>query len=259
MAFFPKVTLLITHYNRSKSLERLLSAFRALDLVFGEIIVSDDSSKEIHTNAIKQLQSQYHFNLITTPINRGLGNNLNKGQDAVTTPYTLYVQEDFVPTHKFVPSLEDAYNLMEKSEDVDMCRFYAYYAYPYLKPYAKGFTEIIYKPWFSDTSKIYGYSDHPHLRRSSFLEKFGRYKEGIKSDRTEYLMCISFIQNKGKALFYDKFKDLFIQENTSDEPSTVSRADWRQSNNFLVAAARNVFRQVKYNYDIHLGERVKNL
>ncbi|MBO3273561.1 glycosyl transferase family 2, partial [Hymenobacter defluvii] len=131
--------------------------------------------------------------------------------------------------------------------------------YPYLKPYFGGFAEIIYKPWFTDTSKIYGYSDHPHLRRSSFLEKFGRYKEDIKSDRTEYLMCISFIQNKGKGIFYNNFNSLFAQENTSDEPSTVTRADWRRSNNLLIMIVRNIFRQVKYNFDIHLGKRVKDL
>jgi glycosyltransferase involved in cell wall biosynthesis len=259
MAEFPTVTLLVTHYNRSKSLERLLSAFKTLNISFGDIIVSDDSSKEEHIRTIKQLQTQYNFKLITTPVNKGLGNNLNKGQDAVTTPYTLYVQEDFVPTQQFLPSFRDAYSFINKDNTVDIIRFYAYYAYPYLKPYAKGFAEIIYKPWFTDTSKIYGYSDHPHLRRSSFLEKFGRYKEGIKSDRTEYLMCISFIQNKGKALFYNKFNDLFSQENTSDEPSTVSRSNWRQSNNLFASFIRTVFRQVKYNFDIHLGKQVKNL
>jgi glycosyltransferase involved in cell wall biosynthesis len=258
MADFPTVTLLITHYNRSKSLERLLSAFKMLDVVFGDIIVSDDSSKGIHIDAIKYLQTQYDFKLITTPVNRGLGNNLNKGQDAVTTPYTLYVQEDFVPTHKFLPSLGDAYKLMQESNEIDIARFYAYYSYPYLKPYAKGFAKMLYRLWAADTSKIYVYTDHPHLRRSSFLEKFGRYKEGIKSDRTEYLMCISFIQNKGVGLFYNDFNDLFVQENTSDEPSTVIRADWRKSNNLLVGVLRNVFRQIKYNFDIHLGKSIKS-
>lgn len=259
MTEFLTVTLLVTHYNRSKSLERLLSAFKAIGVSFGDIIVSDDSSKEEHINTIKQLQTQYNFKLITTPTNKGLGNNLNKGQDAVTTPYTLYVQEDFVPTQQFLPNFRDAYHFMNEDKEIDIARFYAYYAYPYLKPYAKDFAEVVYKPWFTDTSKIYGYSDHPHLRRSSFLDKFGRYKEGIKSDRTEYLMCISFIQNKGKAIFSNKFSDLFIQENTSDEPSTVSRSDWRQSSNLFIGFVRTVFRQVKYNFDIHFGKQVKNL
>ncbi|MBO3273520.1 glycosyltransferase, partial [Hymenobacter defluvii] len=110
MASFPAVTLLITHYNRSKSLERLLGAFKALGVMFGDIIVSDDNSKGLHVQAIEHLQTRYSFKLITAPVNRGLGNNLNKGQDAVATPYTLYVQEDFVPTHKFLSGFEEAYS-----------------------------------------------------------------------------------------------------------------------------------------------------
>ena len=34
----------------------------------------------------------------------GLGNNINKGQDAVKTPLTLYVQEDFTPAAIFPES-----------------------------------------------------------------------------------------------------------------------------------------------------------
>jgi glycosyltransferase involved in cell wall biosynthesis len=251
-AKFPTVTLLITHYNRSKSLERLLQAFTNLDVHFGAIVVSDDGSKPVHLDLLKQLQQEYRFELVTTPINRGLGNNLNKGQDEVKTPYTLYIQEDFIPTQAFIPNFEHALTIMEEAQDMDIVRFYAYSAYPYLKPYSDGFSEMIYKPWFTDPAKIYNYSDHPHLRRSSFLNKFGRYKEGIKSDRTEYLMCISFIKQKGRGLFYTNFKDLFIQENSSDEPSTVQRSDWKQSNNFLISVTRTLYRQLKYNYDLHL-------
>ncbi len=42
---FPDITLLITHYNRSSSLERLLAAMQRTQCSFGEIIVSDDGSK----------------------------------------------------------------------------------------------------------------------------------------------------------------------------------------------------------------------
>ena len=258
-AKFPTVTLLVTHYNRSKSLERLLTTFADLSIAFGEIVVSDDGSKPEHLNALKAMQQMYGFNLVTTPVNQGLGNNLNKGQDAVKTPYTLYVQEDFVPTGKFLPHFTDGFAMLEEGDSIDIVRFYAYSLYPYLKPYAKGFAEMLYKPWFTNTAKIYNYSDHPHLRRSSFLQKFGRYKEGIKSDRTEYLMCISFIQNKGNALFYTNYKELFDQENSTEEPSTVKRSDWRLSDNILISCVRGVFRQIKYNYDIHLGSRIRPL
>ena len=80
---FNNVSLLITHYNRSRSLERLLKTFSNQHIHFGEIIVSDDGSKQEHLDLIHYLQQQYHFRLVTTPVNKGLGNNINKGQDAV--------------------------------------------------------------------------------------------------------------------------------------------------------------------------------
>ncbi len=94
---YKDVTLLITHYNRSSSLERLFRSFRDMGVWFEDVVVSDDKSREEHLERIRALQKEFDFRLITTPENRGLGHNINKGQDAVKTPYTLYIQEDFVP------------------------------------------------------------------------------------------------------------------------------------------------------------------
>lgn len=247
---FPGVTLLVTHYNRSSSLERLLDSFEHLNCRFDDIVVSDDGSAEDQLNSLKQLQSRHRFNLITTPVNKGLGNNINKGQDAVKTSYTLYVQEDFVPSESFPQHFLDALEMMREREDLDIIRFYAYSPYPYLKPYKKGYSEMLIKPWYSNYGKIYYYSDHPHLRRSNFLEKFGRYAEGIKGDRTEYRMCISFIQNKGKGLFYTRYKELFTQVNSDDEPSTMTRKNWTTSKNPFISLVRYGYRQIRYNYDL---------
>ena len=247
---FKEITLLITHYNRSKSLARLLSHFRKLNCSFGDIIVSDDGSKPEHLSELENLKSEYLFQLITTPANKGLGNNINKGQDAVKTPYTIYVQEDFLASTEFTTHLLDAFEFMEERKDLDIVRFYAYYKYPYLVPYKKGFSEMKIPPSAMNYTKIYFYSDHPHLRRSSFLEKFGRYAEGLKVDKTEYNMCIHFIQKKGKGLFYDDFKGLFDQVNSEAEPSTVIRSNWTQSKNPFIKILRDLYRQVKYNYDL---------
>lgn len=254
---FNEVTLLITHYNRSNSLERLLRAFKQLEIGFKEIIVSDDCSREPHLSHLHSLSEELNFNLVTADVNKGLANNLNKGQMAVKTPYTLYVQEDFVPQDIFPEHFADAMELMNEDRELDIIRFYAYGPYPYLEPYKKGFSKMIYKPWFMDKNKIYNYSDHPHLRRSTFFDRFGKYTEGIKSDKTEYEMCLSFIQNKGKGLFYDKYDSLFLQENSTAEPSTVTRSNWRQSGNPFLAFVRLIYRQIKYNYDIHVNTKFK--
>ncbi|MFC5411833.1 glycosyltransferase family 2 protein [Larkinella bovis] len=251
LTHFPAVTLLITHYNRSGSLERLLRSFKELNCSFDDIVVSDDGSKPDHLNAIRELKKQYTFRLITTPKNKGLANNLNKGQEAVKTPYTLYVQEDFIPKPAFTAHFNDALAMMQEEKDLDIIRFYAYYPYPYLEPYKSGFSRMLYKPWYTNYTKIYYYSDHPHLRRSNFLDKFGRYVEGIKSDKTEYRMCISFIKNNGKGLFLTDFNAMFEQKNSEDEPSTVTRSNWRHENtNFFVVWGRALYRQIKYNFDL---------
>jgi glycosyltransferase involved in cell wall biosynthesis len=254
---FNDVTLLITHYNRSSSLERLLKGFQSLGMAFAEIIVSDDCSKEPHISHLRSMTAELNFTLITAPVNKGLANNLNKGQMAVKTPFVLYVQEDFIPMDIFPAHFADAMEIIKDEAELDIIRFYAYGPYPYLQPFKKGFSRMIYKPWFLDKNKIYNYSDHPHLRRITFFDRFGKYTEGIKSDKTEYEMCLSFIQNKGQGLFYDEFDTLFKQENSLAEPSTVTRSNWRQSDNPFLASVRLLYRQIKYNYDIHVNTKFK--
>jgi glycosyltransferase involved in cell wall biosynthesis len=251
MNLFSNVTLLITHYNRSQSLEQLLSAFSDLSCIFKETIVSDDASTSEHQVALLRLKSKYNFKLITATKNAGLGANLNRGQKAVSSELTLYVQEDFVPTSLFPENFGNALKIMEKYNDLDLVRLYAYYPYPYLKSLENGYSEMLIKPYYLKYTKIYFYSDHPHLRRSNFLTKFGDYQEGISGDRTEYRMCLSFIQNKGKGVFFDQYKELFVQKNSELEPSTMTRTNLTSSRNPVISVLRYIYRQLKYNYDIN--------
>lgn len=253
---FDNVTLLVTHFNRSKSLERLLAGFRELQVSFEDVVVSDDCSDEFHESFLAELQSEYNFRMVKANKNSGLANNLNKGQDAVQTKFTLYVQEDFIPLKNFPASFADALRIMHDRSDLDIIRFYSYLPYPYTVPYKDGFSEMRYKPWGINYFKVYVYSDHPHLRRKNFMDKFGRYTEKIPSDKAEYRMCLSFIQNKGKGLIYDEFKSLFDQYNPAAEPSTVSRKSWTLSTNVFVKTLRYFYRQVKYNYDLRFNKQL---
>jgi glycosyltransferase involved in cell wall biosynthesis len=247
---FPGVTLLVTHYNRSRSLERLLDRFKTLNCSFENIVVSDDGSKPEHIIYIQSLHNRFDFELVTTPKNKGLGNNINKGQDAVKSPLTLYVQEDFDPTFEFPSKFKAALDIINEREDIDIIRFYAYFKYPYLKPFRDGFSEMQFDLLKPGYKKFYYYSDHPHLRRSNFFEKFGRYAEGEKVEKTEYLMMMSFLRKKGKALFYEDFQSLFVQKNSAEEPSTVRRNFWRENESFFITMARHGYRYVKFNFDV---------
>lgn len=245
---FENVTLLITHYNRSKSLERLLNAFSLSGCDFFETVVSDDGSRPEHLDYVKGMQSQYSFTLITTPKNRGLGNNINKGQDAVKTEYTLYVQEDFVPLKGFCKHFNDGLDIISRDIEVDSVRFFSYLNYPNLKPFKDGYSEMIFDPWSLNLDKVPLYSDHPHLRRSNFFEKFGRYSEFKSTEQTEYDMMISFLKKKNKAYLFADYQALFKPENSSEEPSLVARNYWRNSDNIFVSALRSLYRQFKFNY-----------
>lgn len=249
---FNDVALLITHYNRSSSLRRLLQSFKDLNCSFGEIVVSDDGSDSDSLESLAETCKLFKFKLITTPTNKGLGHNLNKGQDAVTCPFTLYVQEDFVATDAFPVNFTNALEIF-RMEEFDLIRFYSYLKFPYLKEYRSRFSEMCLSTWQMDYTKIYAYSDHPHLRRSTFLKKFGRYAEGIKGDKTEYKMCISFIKNKGRGLFFNDYQTMFSQINSESEPSTMSRSSWTQTKSPIVSMIRYLYRQVKYNFDIHFS------
>jgi glycosyltransferase involved in cell wall biosynthesis len=225
---FPGVTLMITHYNRSRSLERLLQRLRDLGCNFEEIVVSDDCSKQEHQEHLKAIQPIFNFRIVPGPVNKGFPANINKGQDAVRTPYTLYIQEDFVPSSEFPPRLMDALQFMNEDGSLDYIRFWSFYRYPTMKPYGKGFSQPYYNRWNLDHRKFFMYSDNPHLRRSDFLKKFGRYREDINGNISEYRMSISFIQKKGKGLFYEQYDTLFDHANSELEPSTFDRPQWKQ-------------------------------
>jgi len=251
---FGNVTLLVTHYNRSRSLERLLQSFKKLGISFGAVVVSDDGSEPAHLDYLKLLQDGLDFRLIAAEKNKGLGNNINKGQDAVTTAYTLYVQEDFDPMPAFAEHFADGLTIIDERKDIDLVRFYAYTNYPYLQPVGNGFSLMLFAIWKPGYRKFYAYSDHPHLRRSNFLQKFGWYAEGKKVEKTEYLMMMSFLRKKGKAVIYKNIHELFEQKNSPAEPSTVRRNFFRESQGWIITGMRHLYRHLKFNFDYLFGK-----
>ncbi|MEI6048266.1 MAG: glycosyltransferase [Bacteroidota bacterium] len=248
--YFGEITLLITHYNRSISLERLLKSFEEKQIRFNEIVVSDDCSKSEHLKNLEMFADRYGIRLVLTAKNKGLANNINKGQRAVKTPFTLYVQEDFTPTDLFCKSLIDGLTIIKEDEKTDLVRFYAYRKHPYLRPVKNEFAEMEFHFWCPNASQFNCYSDHPHLRKRNFLEKFGDYKEGIKSDRAEFKMVISFLQHKGKAIIHNNYQGIFIQENSSQEPSQVARKKVKKylqlTDSFVIKFARTIYRNIKF-------------
>lgn len=245
--FFKDVTLLITHYNRSKYLERLLASLAKLNCSFEDTVVSDDASKPEVMGEVLRLQKQYNFRLITTPKNKGYGNCINKGMDAVNTTYTLYLQEDFVPFNIFPIHFKDALQIMNEDNSIDYIRFWAIEdMHINLKPYGKGFSEMVYKFWNFNHKKFYQFSDTPNIKRNNFFQKFGRYKEGVYGDVTDYMMAISFLHYNGKGLFFDKYDSLFTHDDKQEGSTIRPLITWRQKRNVLTLLLRFFFLRYKW-------------
>lgn len=216
------LTLLITHFNRSQSLKRLLDSLQKHNICVEEIIVSDGGSDNDHLSIVKTLQEEFGFTLLTSEVNKGLGNTINMGQDAVQTKFILYIQEDFVPKAIFGSVLRKGLDIMKHEDTWDLVRFYSFpwSPFPYLQPYRDGFYKMVFSlsPWYLSHLKFHVYSDHPHLKRRTFPDKFGRYLETQNGDVTEMNMCRTFLKKKGKSLYYRDFNDLFEHDNPEEEP-----------------------------------------
>ncbi len=246
--FFKDVTLFVTHYNRSRSLRRLLSSLAGLGCTFEDTVVSDDASRPEEMAEVLKMQKEFGFRLITTPVNKGYGNCINKGMREINTPYTLYLQEDFVPFDIFPKHFADALQIMNSDASVDYIRFWAIEDMKFnLKPYGKGFSEMVYSFWNMYHTKFYQFSDTPNIRRKGFTEKFGTYREGIHGDMTDYYMAISFLHNKGKGLFFDKYDSLFEHADEHEGSRIRSgKVSWKQRQNVLVKMLRFFFLRYKW-------------
>ena len=64
---------------------------------------------------------------------------------------------------------------------------------------------------------------------------------------------MSFLQKKGKAMFYHDYKGLLSQENSAEEPSTMKRNFWRENNFPLVTFTREIYRYLKFNLNYLIG------
>jgi glycosyltransferase involved in cell wall biosynthesis len=222
-----------------------------MGFVFGDIVVSDDGSRKEHLDVVMKLADEFKFRLIATPSNKGLGNNINKGQDSVLTPFTLYIQEDFVPKEAFLSHLIDGYKIMKEDGCWDLISFYAYEKYPYSRPYKLGFSERVFhsSPWYANNLKFYLYSDHPHLRKSTFLKDIGRYVENKNVDITEMQMSLLFIKKGGRSLLFDDHFSLLVQENSATEPSTAAHRNSLLSlstNSIFLPVAKWIYARYKF-------------
>ena len=176
------ISVLFVTYNRSDLLEITFRSLRER-ADFGsrrvEFIVSDDASDERHLARLMALPFDKHVLSLT---NKGLGNNCNKGIAESVGLYILQVQDDceFVGARTLVST---AVQLLEEDSEVGLVQLT--HQTPNIAHEKRQLSNgTLYCVFENDNiqrrrkSGTRPYSDQPHLKRRSFCDEIGSYKEG---------------------------------------------------------------------------------
>ena len=130
MNFYPKISVIIPTYNRSKYLIKIIAKI-ARSKIHNEIIICDSNSKDHTKEKIKKIQFDYKNQLIRyiniqkniNSIKRNIGIKLAKSK------YVVFLDDDCVPEDKF---LENFYKILEKYKNKNYF-FCGTVNYPYNK------------------------------------------------------------------------------------------------------------------------------
>ncbi len=176
------LSCLFITYNRSDLLEIALTSLRGAltgtDMRC-EFVVSDDGSDPEHLSKIHRLEFDV---LALGDVNRGLGNNCNKGIAACRMPFVLQVQDDW----RFTGTISDLWGAIEiLNEDAEIGIIQFVIANTDL-PIGERRTSsgVKYRVFANDQlpwirSGVRPYSDWPHLKRRNFVDSIGQYIENV--------------------------------------------------------------------------------
>ncbi len=176
------ISVLFITYNRSELLELTLRAVRErvdfCDLRV-EFIVTDNASDEPHLSRILAMPFDKHA---LSPVNRGLGNNCNKGIAQSRGLYILQIQDDCEYVGASTAVLT-ALRVMEEDRDIGIVQLIDHT--PHLPHEIRYLRDgLPYRVFINDGIRARGtsgrrpYSDQPHLKRRQFYDDIGPYPEG---------------------------------------------------------------------------------
>lgn len=195
------LSVLITHYNRPEALAICIAAIRKLEFsVPIELVVSDDGSKPEH---VKELHKLAIDTLVTTPTNKGLASNLNRGIKACKGNYIMYVQEDFIIKPEILQVLSESMSLLD-SNTLDMVRFRANYVFNHLIPLTAHINKIPKFSFRNFNINTFQYSDNPFLTTPAFFERLDYFLENTSGPYGETEFAIRVLNSKAKIGIADK-------------------------------------------------------
>ncbi len=210
----PLISIVFISYKRfnllSRSYRTLAAKCRYPNL---ELILADDGSPADVTERMRKLSFHKY---IFSDENRGLGHNQNKGVRAATGDYILQLQDDWL-CHGPDDFIERCLDVFQELPSVGYIRLWEKpdFSVPYDLHLLKNGVKVRV---YNDSSPLnsisehrdYVYSDRPHIKRRSYHDNLGLYREDLKMNKMEIEFCQRFErQNAIKGAWIEGYGDIF--------------------------------------------------
>jgi glycosyltransferase involved in cell wall biosynthesis len=143
-----------------------------------ELIVSDDGSPKEVQAAIRDLSFD---RFVLSERNTGLGANTNRGLLAATGDFILQIQDDCLCVGP-ADLIHAALDLFQTRADVELVRYQPPSpegALGEISQTSGGRRFQLYSSGMFSSVGQFAYSDQPHIKRRSFHERFGLYRERV--------------------------------------------------------------------------------
>lgn len=211
----PLVSIVFISYKRFNLLKQTYDSFKKICKYPNlELILSDDGSpKEIQN----EMRGLFFHKYLFSPRNFGLGNNQNKGITAAEGSYILNLQDDWF-CHGPSDFIEVCLTVFDELPDVGYIRLWQHpsFSIPYdVRKLKNGLSVRVYddKRGMDKTKNRYRdyiYSDRPHIKRRTFHEQIGLYREDLVFNDMEIDFCQRVEQQDAiKGAWIEGYGDIF--------------------------------------------------
>lgn len=204
---WPEVTILICTYERQKELAATVDALREnMSYPTDKLkwLICDDSSPSQYASRLAKRPGyrDLHIEVVNTEKNGGWGRNVNNGNNAVTTEFTFFIEDDKILRKAL--DLRVGIAAMMEMPYIGMMRYRGTAGDHLILHHM----EVNITKWLPDYQGGVGlsgrltyclidqgspalniYSHGPHLKRSNFHQFYGAYPEGLKLGPTEEAMA----------------------------------------------------------------------
>ena len=224
---YPLISVIVTTYDRYELLEKTIYSFlKHCTYKNLELILCDDGSPKIIQEKLKQLPFDKFFFSNT---NKGFCHNINKGHNFASGEYIFYLQDDwlFVGQNDF---LEKGIDLLSENPKIGIvkyrCNLKDFNKYERCTTISGKHYILISKNQKKWRSRLYIYSDNPHLKRKSFSKYIGNYIGGLSFSEFIYSAKVNAQSKYKTAAFLDNYFEHIGNEKSFNSISKKQR--WKR-------------------------------